>query len=307
MKPIKRYDEVPEWARFLTLDELRFFLEAVARELRARNLFFEDRGGFFIVASPDGSLVECGLQNIVLKCGAVGRERYAHEIHQHFERVLGPRIELPSTPPPFSEVKPYIKVRIYRDDYVEENGVPLISQPLTQGLTAAAVFDMPNVVTSISPETIAPWGVSKDVVFRIGITNVGRAKMRREPHRFGAVELFSLSDEDGFAASQVYHLATFLPPSRLGAIVSMPSRHLILCYPILRDTVRTALRELVPFTDDIYNDPERGDERHMLSTDLFWWRKGKLVRMPVGMNVPGFPGVMVAPPQEFIVEVLGGA
>jgi hypothetical protein len=52
---------------------------------------------------------------------------------------------------------------------------------------------------------------------------------RFQTHELGAAALFFLSNGDGFAASQVLHLETLMPPSKLGAIVAVSSRHLRLC------------------------------------------------------------------------------
>jgi hypothetical protein len=316
LRPMKRkrtsmkfntYDAVPPWARFLTLDEFRAFLETIERELLARRLIFEDRDGLLQVASPDGQIAQCGLANLAVKCGAAGRDGYAREVTAHFNRLFGETPEIAPFPEHFDDVRSVVKVRIYTNEHILENGAKVVSRPLAAGIQAVAVYDLPNIVASMSPEHLETWKVTPVDVFRVAIANTGREKIEREALRLGAAEIFLLSDQAGFAASQVLHLSTYLPPSKLGAIVALPSRYLLLCYPIQLSTVIEALRELVPFVGDIYEETSGDDERNRLSTDLYWWRKGQLVSMRAGMNLAGLPGSVIAPPQEFINTVLARA
>jgi hypothetical protein len=301
------YSEVPEWARFLTLDEFRAFLRTIEDELRSRGLLFQDRDGALEVIFPDGQLAVCGLANVALRCGAAGRDGYAREVALHFDRILGK----PTPPPPFTasfaEVRSVIRVRIYSDEYLRETDAKLISRPLAAGLTSVVVYDMPGFIASVSPEHLEAWKMSADDVFRVGIANVGREEVARDAFQLGEAELFSLAASGGFAASQVFHVGSYLAPSKLGAIIAMPSRHLLICYPIKPATVLDALRRLVPFVDDIYNNPPGDDERSKLTTNLYWWRKGRLVCIPAGMDVLGLTGSVVVPPEEFIKTVLSKA
>jgi hypothetical protein len=118
------------------------------------------------------------------------------------------------------------------------------------------------------------------------------------------VRAFALIDDGGYAASQVLHLDEHLRPSAYGALVGLPNRHLLVCYPIVLSTVMEALQELVPRISEIYDDPPGGGESTRLSSDLYWWRRGEMVSMRAGMNRAGLEGAVVAPPQAFIDAVL---
>jgi hypothetical protein len=301
------YNEVPEWARFLTLEEFRAFLDTIANELRSRDLLFQDNNGLLEVAFADGQIARCGLANIALKCGAVGRDGYAREVALHFDRVLGKPLERMPFPESFKEVKPLIRARVYRNEDIRDIRAKLITKPLATGLTTVAVYDLPNVIAAVSPEHLETWKISPAEVLRVGIANVGREKVERDTFRLGTAEVFSLADESGFAVSQVLHIESYLPPSKLGALIAMPSRHVLIGYSIQLATVVEALHELIPFVDRIYNNPPGGDEDSQLTTNLYWWRKGSLECLPAGMDMPGFPGPMLAPPQEFIDAVLSKA
>lgn len=303
----RSYETVPDWARFLSMDEFQAFLDAIRHDLRSRNLLFQEREGVLVVASADGSLSQCGLSNIALKCGAAGRDAYAREIAQHFDRLFGQPEEPPPFPERFDDVRASVKVRIYREDDLERRGTPVIWQPLASGLRAVAVYDLPNIVASVAPPHLEQWGVSPEEALRVGTLNVGRHKVTREAFRIGAVELFYLMDEDGFAASQVLHLGTYFS-GELGALVAMPTRHLLICCPIRTTTVIDSLQEMAMLADDIHEErAATPSEGHLLLPDVYWWKDGRMSLLSVPKGLVDLPGTVMAPPQEFIDEVLSRA
>jgi len=303
------YDAVPAWANFLTLEEFSAFLDTVANELRSRGIFFQDNNGVLEIVHPNGRFASCGLANIALKCGSVGKDEYAREVALHFDRILGKPGPPQPFPTSFDELRPYVRVRIYNDDaeHLRAHRDQIIARPLADGLLSAAVYDMEGVIVFVSPKHLERWKISPDEVFRAGIANVGREKAVREAFRLGDAELFCLASEHGFASSQVLHLGSYLSPSQYGALVAMPNRHLLICYPIRLSNVIRTLRELVPFVSGMYDDPPDGDEHHKLTTNLYWWRKGSLACIRAGMNMNGLPGAVLVPPQAFIDTVLAKA
>jgi hypothetical protein len=298
------YETVPSWARFLSMEEFRALLEAVQNEIRSRGLLFEDHDGVLQIATPDGRMTPCPLAELALKCGATGREHYAREVAQYLQRVVGASAKHEEPPASFEEVRPLLKVRVYTEESLAESAAKVIARPAAPGLTAIVVYDFPLMVVSVVPDHLEQWNVSPDEAFRIGVANTGRAEIEREPFRIGAAATgFLLINQSGFGASQIFHLQSYLSATELGALVGFPNRHLLVCYPIQLATVLEALRELVPLVGAFYHDPPGGDERNKLSLDLYWWRKGSLLRMPAGFNV-GLPGTVVAPPQEFIDRII---
>lgn len=299
------YDAVPPWARFLTLDEFGAFLAAIEHDLRARRLPFEDREGVLHVALPDGQIAQCGLAGLALKCGAVKPDAYAREAAAHFDLLFGQTTEPPPFPPSFEEVRSIVKLRLYTDEHFLNKGVKVVARPLVEGLQTVVVYDLPNLVATMSPDHLLTWKVSPDEAFRAAFINTEREPAQREEVRLGSVEAFSLSGESGFGASKVLSLESYLPPSKFGAIVAAPSRHALLCYPIRPSTVLEALRELVPYVNDLYQDGL--DERSKLSPNLFWWRKEGLSPLHAGVDRGGLRGAVVTPPQEFVDTVLAEA
>jgi len=303
---LNTYDAVPEWARFLTLDELHAFLAAIERDLIRRRLVFEDRDGLLHVVMPDGRTARCGLANVALKCGAAGRDGYDREVAAHFDRVLAESGDPPPFPERFEEMQSLMRARVYTDAYIAASKAKVVSRRLAEGLQAVAVYHLPQGAAAISAEHLAQWKVSPEEALEIAIANSGREKLMREAFELDAGDAFALLDTAGYAASQVLHLEKYLGPSEHGALVALPCRYVLICYPIVAANVLEALRELVPRVDDIHDAPPGGEDGKLVS-DLFWWRKGKMMSMRAGMNLAGLEGSVIAPPQEFMDTVFAKA
>jgi len=302
----KTYANVPKWARFLTFDEFQFFLELVRDELSTRHYFYEDNGdGQLDVADIEGNVSRCNIANLALKCGAAGKDGYLSEVRQYFEKNYGTTHPPGPFPNSFDEVRAHIRVRIYREDQLRGSPDTCVTRRLAGPLVSTLVYDLPNFVLAVPPKHLEKWNVSPEEALLEGIRNVGEAKIRHRPTTLGGAECFALLGEGGWAASQILHIDRYLPESNsLGAIVGLPNRHFLVCYPIDRATVFEAMQQLVPFVTNLHRNPPGGDDRQTLVTNLHWCYRGKIHCMPAGMDVAGLPGSVLAPPPEFIETVL---
>lgn len=302
----KTYKDVPAWARFLTLDEFRHFLTTIENDLRDRRLFFADHDGVVHIQVEGGTL-QCGLYNIAVKCGSVKTTVYAREVKAHFDRVLkGYEPKPGSLPKSFDEVRPYVRVRLYTNEFVAESKAEVISRQITPDLQALVVYDMEAAAASMSPEHAQHWNLSKEEVFRIAMENTNKQPWSRGSFELEFGDAFALLDAEGYAVTQLLELDKHVPPLPHGAAVAMPCRQILICYPIVPATLMDALRELTMRVDEIYNDPPRGAENHLLSKDLYWWKPGTetLQSLGAGVNRLGLQGCVLAPPQEFVDTVI---
>ncbi len=301
----KTYKAVPEWARFLTLNEFRLFIKTVETELRKRRLLFADHDGVVHIDVDKGTL-QCGLYNIAVKCGSVPTSAYAREVKAHFDRVLKDHQPRPQPfPKTFDEVREYVRVRLYTNAFVAESKAKVISRQITPDLQALVVYDLGPAAASMSPEHAQLWNLSSEEVFRIAMENTNKLPWSRGRFELDHGEAFALMDTEGYGTVQVLELEKHLPRLEHGAVVAMPVRQILICYPIEPSTLMNALTELTLRVDDIYTDPPGGEEdSHRLSTDLFWWRQGKLESLGAGVNRLGLEGCVLAPPQEFIDTVM---
>jgi hypothetical protein len=174
------YDAVPDYARFLTLEELRDFLATIERDLIRRFLQFEDQDGLLRVRMPDGRWAQCGLANLAVKCGAVGRDGYAREVAAHFDRILATSGEPPPFPERFEQISDILRVRLYTTEHVRESKAPVVSRRLAEGLDAVAVYHFDHGAASVSAEHLARWKVPPEEALRVAIANTGALPCSRE-------------------------------------------------------------------------------------------------------------------------------
>jgi len=240
----KTYKAVPEWARFMTLDEFRVFISTVESELRKRRLFFDDHEGVVHIHVEHGTL-QCGLYNIAVKCASVKTTAYAREVETHFDRVLkGHEREPGPLPESFDEVRDYVRVRLYTNAFVAASKAQVISRQITPDLQALVVYDLGHAAASMSPEHAEHWNLSSEEVFDIAIENTNKQPWSRGSFELRRGEAFALLDTEGYAASQVLELDKHSPSLQHGAVVAMPCRQILICYPIVPSTVMDALTEL---------------------------------------------------------------
>lgn len=300
------YESVPEWARFLTLDEFRIFLTTIENDLRDRRMFFADHDGVVHIRVEGGTL-QCGLYNIAVKCGSVKTTAYAREVKAHFDRVLQGFEPRPGAlPESFEEVREHVRVRLYTNEFVAQSKAEVISRQITPDLQALVVYDMEAAAASMSPEHAQHWNLSTEEVFRIALENTTKLPWSRTRFELQHGEAFALLNTDGYAVSHVLALEKHVPSLPFGALVAMPCRQILVCYPIVPATVMNSLTELTMRVDAMYKDPPGGGKNHLLSSDLYWWRSGEesLESMGAGVNRLGLKGCVVAPPQEFVDTVM---
>jgi len=300
---VTTYKAVPEWARFMTLEEFRLFIKTIESELRKRRLPFDDHVGVIHIHVPEGT-IQCGLYNIALKCASVKTSAYAQEVKAHFDRILADFEREPGPmPESFDEVREYVRVRIYTNAFVAESKAEVISRQITPDLQALVVYDLGAAAASMSPDQAKHWKLSPEEVFRIAIENTSKEWWSRTSFDLMRGEAFALVDMEGYGASHVLEVEEQVPVTTHGVVVALPCRQILICYPIVPATLLDALIELTVRVDAMYSDP-LGDEGDELSPDLFWWRNGKLQSLGAGVNRRGLKGSVIEPPEEFVETVM---
>ncbi len=296
----------PSWASFLSRAEYAALMKAVEGECKRRHVLAKYYDGYFVAAQADGSLVQCGLANLAVRCGAAQVGDYPALVREHFERVLGSPLELPPSPTEFSEIAPHLRVRVFADAALaSQSEVAFLRRPLAPGLQLVLMLEFPHCLASLSREVVEPFGRSEQELFRIGIEHVGKLSVEREWLDLpGGVRGFCLLAGHFFVASQVLHLAQHLGRHYpLGALVGLPTRSMLYCLPLQPGMALeglAAVEALAFMVDGAYGEFEDRDGVS-LCRSLFWWRDGALAAFPTRV---GPEGVVIAPPQAFLDEVL---
>ncbi len=110
-----------------------------------------------------------------------------------------------------------------------------------------------------------------------------------EPVDVGADGVVAVTTSSPFAGSQVHRLGELLDVGAAGALVALPTRHLLLAAPLTtRAAALDVAQALLVNAERLWEQGPGG-----LSPDLFWWRPAGLV------HLPGTP-TSLSPPLAFV-------
>jgi len=297
-------DDVPEWAKFFPPQDYRAFLGAVDEELSRRGLSYEFGDGTVHVRPDGGEAADYGLLNLAQTCHAAGRSEWSSTIREHFDnafRSSRDSEELDAKSGSLEAVRPFLKVRLYHTDYLDQmGGVGIVHRVPAEGLIETLVYDLPGSVRTVPPDHVKKWGTETDELFRIGLANV---KAEPPPVRQtfdigkGAV-IQALVGDSFFTASHALFLEDHLePPSRFGALLAVPHRHAVLFHPIEDMKVIGAVNSMIPIAFGMYQEGPGS-----LSPGLYWWKPpGALTLLPTKVSAQS---ISFSPPDNFVKEVL---
>ena len=188
-------------------------------------------------------------------------------------------------------VRPLLRSRVYAEGAVLADDV--VCEPLAAGLVEVLVAEVLGAVRSLPAAVVEAWGVARPELFVQARRQVldGGLLTRRELDLDGVI-LIALESPSPFAATHVHWLPSYVDVPPAGALVALPTRHLILVAPLVtRESTLAAAQALLVNADRLWQDGPGG-----LSPDLWWWKPPELVLLP------GTP-TSLSPPPAFI-EVL---
>ncbi len=158
-------------------------------------------------------------------------------------------------------------------------------------MIAAAVLDFPTTIRALIQDEAARWGVGTDELFRLGLDHVREQDVPDRMDLPGAPYQV-LAGSSLFTATWLLMLDRFLEPSEHGALVAVPSRHVIVFAPIVELGVMDVIQEMVPFVRDCY---EAGPGS--ISSALYWRRGEELTLLPSQLRHGSF---YFKPPADFV-------
>lgn len=171
-------------------------------------------------------------------------------------------------------------------------------RPVSEGLLAALALDAPETVRILGDADVASAGAEE-------LWAAGRANVLAE-----AVEYEAMNGPSGAALHSVYGDSHFVAAKALvlpelvreltgrelpenGALVVVPTRHLLAFHPIVDGTVVDAVNELGAYALRAYQDGPGS-----LSPRLYWWHQGRLVCLTAFDHETR--SMSVVPPQELM-------
>ncbi len=246
-----------------------------------------------------GEDVALGLQNLAQLCHQIPQGEWQRTVTEHFDSFAETKRqeqELDQKMGNFSEIKELLAVRIWPREYLEQLGTKkLIFREDLEGTISAIVFDLPKAIKNVTPEQAKLWNKADDELFAIGLENI-RKKAEVEITRQeagGGLSFIGLTGNNFLSASHVL-LLDQQPQcvGKYGAIVGIPTRHIVLCYPIENLEVARIIQKMIPVIISLEKEGPGS-----ISPELFWYRNGKFTRLPYRLSSKELSFI---PPDEFV-------
>ena len=198
-------DGPPEWAGFFTKEEYEKFMAIISGYFAKYGVEYEVEDGMALLKEPHRGYESFGLINLGQTCKQSPPEDWesnvadfframerTHEFEQEFENKLTD----------FEFVRPFIGLRIYNVGFMDSVGQEnFIFRQLSEQVVFMLVFDLPDSIKNISPETTEPWGKTEDELFILGYENSKESyPFNVEKETFGESEFWINYGEHFFCA-----------------------------------------------------------------------------------------------------------
>ncbi|MEO3788088.1 hypothetical protein ABGB12_32580 [Actinocorallia sp. B10E7] len=257
-----------------------------------------------VMALEGRDRLHVGLRDLWQLARLMPRAHWPALVSDHVTTVVA-AVEEPLDLEDFGRILHLLRTRVHPAE--ADRGV-LAARPFAPGLIEVVVLDTPTTVRALTRAQVAPWKVSEEELFALGRANVHadgplqRAERSLDgPGReaVGAPVVTVLHGWTFYAATHLAWLGEYLPIGPLGALVALPSRGLLLAFPLHPGQDEETLTRAAAC---LYERTGRGYEEGpgSLSRELYWWRHGVLT--PLG---PGPDGVGPALPDGLLPAVAG--
>jgi hypothetical protein len=265
---------LPEWGRLFDAPAHAAFLDAVRAQLQARGEPFELHDDYARI----GGSWDLPLLPLAQRCAGVDQAEWPARVHEEIEnRAAAEKLgrELDAVRGDFSKAQPFLKLRVQRASTL---GPGAIGAPIAGELQAVLVLDLPSFVTPVRVADLAAWERPAEKLVRLALDNVkAQEHVELNPMEIAGTKVYAVSGKSVFVASLGLAAEELLgSPTEFGALVAMPSGHILLCHSIVD---RRSLRALEAMAAGALQAYEGGPDP--LSPHLFWKRGDQFVPLPV--------------------------
>jgi hypothetical protein len=287
---------------FATVVELILFQEKVKQyflDNDATNISFNDLG---YVKVDNLKKKVYGITNIAQKCALTPEEKWDDIIKNHFdnfESIPSETEDYIERAKDFANIKDDLRLQLYPARYLEGIDEELIHQLVYRidipGTLSMIVIDLPSALQSIRRSDLETWNVAEDEVFTIALANsLNSTEVKRGIlESDGAMSLLYFDGESLLTSVQVFNEEiTKGMDEENGMLVSIPTRHVVLLYPVENTSVLNAVSVMGSMTTEL-NLAGPGS----LSPLIYWYRNKSFTVLPYSIEDGKFNFI---PPQEFI-------
>lgn len=297
----KNKKQKPDWSPFDAVEDHERFEAAVVNYFNSKNITHQILDGVVNIPNQDFGLSDLGLVNIAQYCSNEDPSKLEEHVAGHFDTLIrGHEFNrtFDTIKKDYDKVKAYLGVRLYNQSSIEHLGLDkTIGKSVGGDVYAMIVYDLPDTVTSVPPGDAEHWTVNEGDMWRDALRN-SRAKypaniLNRELQGIS----FKTVEEDHFFSPNVIFDIANQPElvGQHGSLISLPTRHIVIIYPINDLGVVQALNAQIQVTHGVFaNGPGS------LSRSIFWYKDGVLTAQPSKIE----EGKLVFTPTEDFVDML---
>ena len=268
---------LPEWGRLFEAASYASFMDTVQAELAARGEPFQLHEDYAHIGGA-GAGWDLPLLPLAQRCAADAPIRWPVLVHEELERRAAEEKlgrELDAVRGDFEKARGVLKLRVQRADTL---GPGAISAPITADLKAVLVLDLPSFVTPVRVADLAAWERPAPALVGLALENVkAQEHVELKPIEIGGTKIYAVSGKSVFVATLGLAADDLLgQPTEFGALVAMPSGHILLCHSIVDKRSLRALEAMAAGSLEAF---EGGPSP--LTPNLMWKRGDHFVALPV--------------------------
>jgi hypothetical protein len=265
---------IPAWGRLFDEAAYDAFREAVREELSARGQPFEVQEAYARIGDW-----ELPLLALAQKCAGAPRSGWRRLVREELElRFAEEKLgrELDALRGDFTRARLALRLRVQRAETLRPGA---ISAPIAGNLHAVLVLDLPSFVTPVRVADLTAWERPAPELVALALDNVKmKEQVELTPIEIASARLFAVTGTSVFVATLGLAVDDLLGgATAYGALVAMPSGHIVLCHSIAD---ARSLRVLPAMAAGALQAYEGGPAP--LSPDVFWKRGDRFLALAVG-------------------------
>lgn len=231
-----------------------------------------------------------GLRNIQQTCVPLPRAQWPGVIAEHLgglAHAAESQLDLRD----LTAMRPLLRTRLY-DEAGDERRL-LAGRMIAPGLFEALVADQPRSVHGVPAEVAARWGQPLAELLALGRAQVlDDGLLTRQHLDLGAASATLLEDFSPYTSGHLAWLSSYVDVPAAGALVVVPTRHVILAHPMTeRESTLAAAHALLLNAARLYDLGPGG-----ISPHLYWWRPAEMLLLPGTVEADR---VEMRPPADF--------
>ncbi len=276
------------------------FIKLVKSDMTSRGFEVGDVKDGYLTAKLNGKETSFGLVNLAQNCKLVKQAEWPAVIKDHFdalEKSNADEADIQKNITDFSKIKDLLAIQLYPDDYLNAAGdlkKEVITRSSIPTVNSTLVLDLPSSIRPLKNSEVKAWNKSEDEVFALALNNTfNKIKPEIIEQEMPGGKMTFITSDNFLTAVLVLNLKKFNRcMGAHGSLVAIPTRGVIMCYPINDLNVVKAISSFAPFVTKLHSEGPGS-----LSSKLYWYQGDTFTDLPYKIE----DGKLnFAPPQNFV-------